>query len=455
MDTKKQYKKVLQRAIKVGHLVDQSQEKSYCTKNLMRIKRLKNGSVLIGRYLNRSDSNNVLLRITFNHGAIDDPKGKQGLHHLYEHLVFSKNLNGIFTESMSDGNGSTSTETTSFELTGIFNSKFRDFSVGESLPAFLENIFNPEHSKEQVENNKRTIINELLTKESDFEFLVSREAKRAVLDKNSTYQINIAGDLKTINNLTPKDIDLMQTYFGTDDMFVGFMFDGQEEEFSLLFDFIEKELTKFNRKSECPHKALKDPIFYNLINFDLLEGNPKRIIKKITVDNGLVYTALFKILPIEFFGKEDACLSLISPYINSKLHQKSREIGFSYRVGMRTFTYQCDYAVLGAYSIEEVTNWKVNLKLFVRIFDEVLDETLKNTDLLKKLLAKEKIRQEAYPISGSVFISEAEEGMLTLGRMIDPTVTRKLKKEFSIEDAVVLIKKMREATTHTFACGKL
>lgn len=92
MDTKKQFEKVLQRAIAIGHRVDQANEESYCAKNLMRIKRLENGSVLIGRYLNRQDSNNVLLRISFNHCAIDDPIGKEGLHHLYEHLVFSNKI---------------------------------------------------------------------------------------------------------------------------------------------------------------------------------------------------------------------------------------------------------------------------------------------------------------------------------------------------------------------------
>src|SRR3989344_4453515 len=141
-------------------------------------------------------------------GARFDPKGKEGLAHFTEHMVFEgtkRFKKAAEIDIQIEGAGGRTASHTSYEET------YHRFSIAdiEDLIMVRElayEIFNrPLFLKDKIVKEKKTISAEISDDLQDPGFLV-REGLRGLMFGDSAFSVPIAGTLESIQNLDRRDI---------------------------------------------------------------------------------------------------------------------------------------------------------------------------------------------------------------------------------------------------------
>ncbi|MCT3070254.1 insulinase family protein [Leuconostoc citreum] len=135
----------------------------------------------------------------FSFGALDDPIGKEGLHHFVEHLIFESNQNLKYLKKFQN-EGVIYNGATSFEFILFYTQSLRekDSLSKKFFEQFLDNV--------ELDGNKFSVEKKIVSEEikhyldDKFEFMIAK-----MLDsKNNT--VPILGSVNSLNNIALTDI---------------------------------------------------------------------------------------------------------------------------------------------------------------------------------------------------------------------------------------------------------
>lgn len=123
--------------------VPKDKERGYFESHDIEFHELANGIKVIGSTRNVDDTFNANIAVSFATGAYNDPRGKEGLHHLLEHLIINDELDDTASKLDARFNGETGSRTYRFTLGGPSHPDVHDFGVWPFLPGFRDTLSNP------------------------------------------------------------------------------------------------------------------------------------------------------------------------------------------------------------------------------------------------------------------------------------------------------------------------
>lgn len=172
------------------------------------------------------------VNLNFLAGSMFEKKSEHGIAHLIEHLLFKETDSDILRRLELQGaqvNAYTYKENVCFEMS-CMASKLKYL-----LPLFLEMFLTLDFSKEQLEKEKRVIIQELIEDKEDHE----TQGLEFIFNKNFPEDLGhpIGGGISQIKNYTQKNVlDFYHKYFKAERMIL-----------SLGGGFLEKEQVSFKK----------------------------------------------------------------------------------------------------------------------------------------------------------------------------------------------------------------
>ncbi len=143
--------------------------------------------------------NTIAYGLGFPFGSLNDPKGKEGLHHFVEHLIFESKENSEYLQKFQD-EGIIYNGATSFEFMLFYTQSIRDKS--HLSQQFFEKLLKKFSISEEKFLIERKIISEEISHYLDdkFEFMLAKMLN----PKDAT--VPILGSVKSLNNISLSDI---------------------------------------------------------------------------------------------------------------------------------------------------------------------------------------------------------------------------------------------------------
>lgn len=454
MNTKEQFKNLKTELLSNGFLVSKEQEDNFCKENKLKLLRLSNGTILIGTYLGRNDSNYATVNFKFTRGSFDDPTDKNGLAHLYEHLVFSPEIMNLRNNFYVDINGSTGGLNTEFKLGGVYNPQFPTFGILGTLKIFLNSILNPNLDSEFFNNVKKTLISEYSLEERNFEYQAHKEFKKIIFDANNYGNYDIEQGSEALSRIKEEDVAGLLKNFGSKNLIVYFLYDGDEHGFLSLFDNLQQSLDKVENKGSSS-KYFSDPIFYDLQNEKTFTSKTPQIYKgAYPLQNDKVKITKFTSLPLKYCSEIETQTNLIFGFLKESIHSFLREKGFSYRTNTSNYRGYGDYVIPFISTFEQKQNYEKQNSLFDELLADAFKFILKDEKSLKINLEAEKIRQKASPILQEDILDNAVDGLIDFNYSRNSQFIRDAKLSATYEMGMEFLKSLSKSQLHTFIYGE-
>jgi zinc protease len=154
----------------------------------------------------------LLNMIWFKVGGIDEPKGKTGIAHFFEHIIFHNTKNhkkGEYDEFLESIGGSNNAFT-SFDYTSYFATFPKDY-YEQVLDFEFDRLNNLQFEAELIDNERKIILEErLLRKDNNPAQELMIKTKQALFSKANPYARPLIGYEKDLNNITISDLIAFQ-----------------------------------------------------------------------------------------------------------------------------------------------------------------------------------------------------------------------------------------------------
>ena len=166
---------------------------------------LKNGLQVVVVENNRAPI--VTSMIWYNVGSMDEERGKSGIAHFLEHLMFkgTKKYPGSYSSKFISRNGGTENAFTSFDYTAYFQTISSD-KIEKILELEADRMKNLVLSKDQIESERNVILEERNQRIDSDPSSILDEKLRRILFLNHTYGIPIIGWKHEIKKLKYEDV---------------------------------------------------------------------------------------------------------------------------------------------------------------------------------------------------------------------------------------------------------
>lgn len=178
--------------------------------------RLDNGLTVIIHENRRAPT--VSIEMLYRVGAKEEPAGKTGFAHLFEHLMFcgSANLPGLFINNLLAAGASNLNGTTSFDRTNYYQTvpacalDYALFAESDRMGHFYETI-----NTEMLELQREVVLNEKQQREGQPYGLVGERITRGTYPAGHPYAHTVMGSIEDISAATLDDVrNWFKTYYG-------------------------------------------------------------------------------------------------------------------------------------------------------------------------------------------------------------------------------------------------
>lgn len=157
-----------------------------------------------GLLVENNDRGIFNIEIFIKCGSIYENKNENGLSHLLEHMMFKskndKDVEQILLELNSLGgifNATTSKDYTCFYIQTIENNWKKSVNILSKI------VFDPVFKSNELENEKKVVIEEFLQVQDDTQKDIFEKAYKLFLHHKNPYRKSVKGSLKNIKNTTP------------------------------------------------------------------------------------------------------------------------------------------------------------------------------------------------------------------------------------------------------------
>lgn len=289
--------------------------------NTYKLITLKNNLQVL--FLPRPEMHSVILSYWIKVGSADDPKGKNGLAHLLEHLIIERTAKldkGQFAEAQEQlaGDFSASTDESLTCIEGTFHySKLK-----EALNLLKDMVFERSFSTTQISDAKKIISEEIKQYDDNLTEVVSKYAKEIRFKNNSAISLPNYGNEKTLEQISQNDIaSFYQEHYLSKNIILGiagnFKLNETIKQIEKIFGNI-KISTKLAEKTVLPvefsdqtirlvskpysqiyamitfpslsrKNAPLDRLTMNLISFMLAGANSSKLFRLLRLNENLIY----------------------------------------------------------------------------------------------------------------------------------------------------------------------
>jgi len=243
-------------------------------------------------------------------GSSAEQKGKEGISHFLEHIVFKgteKLSANDITEKIESFGGSINGYTSLDETAFYISIPKRNWKKGFAI--LREMIFNVNFREFEIENERKVIIEELKGgKDNPFKLLIDETF--STIFKNHPYKNPVIGYRKSIENISLKDLkDFYNKYYSPQNILLTIVGNLSEKEVKEELHCLEK----LENKSKLPKNSKFNEPVQNNIQLKIVESNV----------NQFYLNSVFKIqvkTPKEFIG-----IQLLSSLLGEFEHSFLRE----------------------------------------------------------------------------------------------------------------------------------
>ena len=189
--------------------------------------KFKNGATLV--YSNQNIDNSTYVTMGFSCGAFCDPKGKEGLSHLLEHMLFhgAKNLDAKdFHEKIKMTDSNTNAFTSYYCICMDFDCLSSNFEEVFNMHSKL--LLNDKFDKNELEQEKKVVLQEKSVTEDhmiidgNIDWLMDNDSLSALIKlEGEKKNFDILGNEKTLSGITPEDLkNYSNKYFNSDNLII-------------------------------------------------------------------------------------------------------------------------------------------------------------------------------------------------------------------------------------------
>jgi predicted Zn-dependent peptidase len=396
------------------------------------IRTLPNGMKIGGIHRPIKDSYGSHVIFYFKTGAFFDPKGKEGLAHMIEHIL-SYFPDNIAKDNNVSFNASTAYEYIRISVTGIANPSVKDYGIWPVLKAIRQVLQDPfaGNDPHKILDREKVVvkreIHEVLPQRlrSFYKFTDS-----VLFSKEHPYNIMPTGSVEAVDTITVEDINsYLPKFVDPGKLIVRVVAEGPENTTKLINDTIQELFSDFPRPT-TPLPEF-DRHICDELNPSFVEG---KTYMKFHDENPTPPLVSF-LWKEEFpeYSKESVAQQHFMHFLDYRLFLFHRKTGLGYsssttivRPGKKWVFPIISMSVPRRYTEDEARDLLAVLK------KEVI-QTISEEDL-QKIVEKESKKQRAILIPASSRLDFAIDGIIDYGKVIAAEKIKKLHSELSVSD---------------------
>ncbi len=398
--------------------VPKNREGEYLKKHNIELRTLSNGVRLFGVPRQVEDAAEAEVVFSFPRGSYHDPKGKEGIHHLMEHLIM--NPIGESPEKMNTHvNAHTGPLEITVEASGVANPNVSEYGLWPLLVPITNAIKYPLSEIRDLDKVLEKEIEVVLGEKGEYEDNKYAQKnlffRHSLFDHSSPQLVEGLGNDKSLRSITTRDlIDLANQVFVPGGMVASFMTTGEIRTCAYLADTLEKALENFPRaiNVDQPRDVPRDKI----LNPDFLPG---RVFVNPDIQGKRASAIMAWAFPAEPFGVESLALNRLFPLINHKIFNYFRQNGMGYSADA---SFESSDGVITAVLELDLPNSPQLLRqLQESIYPGIKKNVFENINSseLYKINEEEKLIQRAVPMPIHARFGLMREGLEAYGRIID------------------------------------
>lgn len=414
-------------------LVPPSFEQEYCRKGGFFLTRLKKGPVIIGFAREMIDSCKASVNFHFlNGGSYFDPPGKEGIHHLIEHLI-----NPPLWPSLEQLDVSLQAQTNINSLQEIIIGPFspveRRYGLAYALPLVVRRIESLIAQKEitgLLSQEKKVLLAELREKQADFQENLFKAVYQICLTKDNP--INSPGETEaTLKSLDEKTVStFLPEVFSKEAMIVSFLFDGKRSE---MFSLGEDLIQIFRA---WPQGAPRRTFPWRKLN--RIKDNFKR--RNIFWKNKRIVSGTCAVLlcwPIKFspFTARGLALRRLVEFLQGRFQASVRRLGVVYSTIFRLWPIGSNTVIFAFGGIVRDQTWLKMKKVIIPFLKELRSDLFEiGKEEKEEIIELERRRQKVLPITQTSRLNWSVFGLMEFGQLVDAEAIKKKFSQIGVND---------------------
>lgn len=423
------------------------QERKYCKKYNISIKRLKNGMTIIAIPQIVPDLAWVRINWRFPYGSW---KHKPGIVHFLEHMI-NKTAMPIAQENSLYLNAYTSSIEIGEVLEGIANPAVQDYGVWPILEAIRKRLESPvkylKNPQQTVNSEKEVVKAEIKMRYGEHNWHVSRHFLETLFSTQNPLSENAIGTIDDIDKIDLETIQEIESdIFLSKGTVVSIYSSGSLKVNRVLTNRIEKLFSDFPLRKGKEEYAVKKTDLEKL-NPSFKQG--KTYLKNTGLNNDIITTEYVWVLKFKAFSKGYFATSMLLEELRSRLHNLSREQGWGYYTEV-IFDMQSLNLPILTFRVDTRKEYKPDI---VNGIKQILESF--NHDDLGKIQNKEEKKQRATPITAHDRLSWIVQPLKTLDKIVDADMVRKATLGLTVKDYQRALTKLKSIEPAILVTGDL
>lgn len=433
-----------------------SEETAYCSEHNFEFERLPNGAKLLTGKLVVQDRTSAAVTVDFPSGSVNDPPGKSGLLHMYEHLAsFAPNNFARSTENFA--NAGTSPSYIHFVYEGLANPDVREEGLWNVFPLLFTVLHHPETISDRLDERLATergnVTSEINRYFLSQNALAERFVQQMTLGSDNPVLSRAFGTLEDIERITPEDILMIANQCIIP---YGMTVSALSNEYDVpvhreLFRELRRHITAFPRTERRP--IPKDRASFDRVNPQFTPG--EMYINDTGLGNREATVSYIWVVQNDPYSIRDSVLSSVLDLAQENLHTVVRSNGLSYVTSAGCITPG-----------EHTTLCYINVSLFshpgpesfaVDQKDRILEGVFSpiTEDYIQRKLESDERRRRAVSKSMRGRFTMAELGLQRFDRILDFDVMHSRLAAATPEDYAVWLRYFRMVPPAVFVTGDL
>ncbi len=406
-------------------------ENEYFEKNTITFKKLPNGITMIGIPKEEQDIFDASTQYVFNSGSHNDPIGKKGIHHLFEHLLV--NLIQKAPKSVDIyKNAYTSHRKIIVDTQGTANPKVKQYGMWPMIKPIISSLKDPleKLTISQIENEVKIVLQEIAEKNTDPSYHAYRFMYECIYANDNPLRADTLGNETDLKSISSDDLSQIANHvFVPQGLTIRTFTQGNLNLAAEMLLEIEKEIIDFPREKTKPLRV--DVDLQDSINPTFKPGNV--YVKNDGLKNNLISVNFVWIIPAIDFTSHSFALSRLMPIFHDELLSYSRKNGLGYSSYATSSSHKNFRTITMSITLNKNTSVA---EIKNTIFPGIKKHTIENldSDILQELYAKEKLVQIAVPMSTQTRANILQDGLDIYNRVIDADKVKNEYQNISLSD---------------------